>query len=115
MASCADVDPMLTQDALDQMAAGYLAGTDARTPLASPLFAELGGLPPMRIDVGTDEVLLDDSRSFAEQATDAGVAVDLRIWPDMIHVFPAFPPDLVPEAAACLDLGGTFLATHLER
>lgn len=113
MSSLAEADPMLTDDALRQMADGYLAGTDARTPLASPLFADLADLPPMRIDVGSDEVLLDDSTSLAERAKAANVDVTLAVWPEMIHVFQAFPPDLVPEAAASIGATGDFLASHL--
>lgn len=106
-------DPMLTKDALDQMADGYLAGTDPRTPFASPLFGDLGTLPPTRIDVGSDEILLDDSTALAARAEAAGVGVTIRVWPDMIHVFPAFPVELVPEAGECLDLAATFVADHL--
>lgn len=111
--SVGDADPMVSAAGLTQMAEGYLAGTDARTPYASPLFGDLAGLPPMRIDVGTDEVLLDDSTSLAERATAAGVEATLEVWPDMIHVFQAFPPELVPEAAESVTELGAFLAQHL--
>ena len=112
MATKADVDPMLTEAALDQYAAAYLAGADDRDPLASPLYADLAGLPPLLVQVGTDEVLLDDSTSLAAVAADAGVAVTLRVWPEMVHVFQAFPPEIVPEATEALDAAGAFLARH---
>jgi len=113
MTTLAAVDPVLTAEALTQMADGYLAGTDARTTLASPLFADLGGLPPMRIDVGSDEVLLDDSTTLAERARAAGVDATVQVWPEMIHVFPAFPPELVPEAAESIAGVAAFLVQHL--
>jgi acetyl esterase/lipase len=93
----ADQDPMVTREMLDLMSAAYLGGADARHGLASPLFANLEGLPPLLIHVGTAEVLLDDSTRFAERARAAGVDVELEIWEDMIHVFHAFSL-LVPEA-----------------
>jgi monoterpene epsilon-lactone hydrolase len=65
----------------------YLGGADPRNPLASPLYADLSGLPPMLIHVGSDEVLLDDSRRLAERARAAGVAVDLKIWPVVPHAW----------------------------
>jgi monoterpene epsilon-lactone hydrolase len=110
MHTLAEADPMVTKAGLDQMAAAYLAGTDVRMPLASPKFANLGGLPPTRIDVGSDETLLDDATGFAEAATVAGVEVELQVWPEMIHVFQAFPAELVPEAAQSLAAAGAFLA-----
>ena len=109
----AELDPMVSRGVLDLMADGYLAGTDPRTTLASPLFADLDDLPPMHIDVGDHEVLLDDSTTLAERAAEAGVDVAIRVWPEMIHVFQAFPPELVPEAAESLAAAGAFLAARL--
>lgn len=109
----AEADPMVSRGVLSLMADGYLAGTDPRTTLASPLFADLTDLPPMHIDVGDAEVLLDDSTVLAERARAAGVDVAIRIWPEMIHVFQAFPPSMVPEAAESLAAAGAFLAAHL--
>lgn len=108
-------DPMLTKQALDEMADAYLAGADPRTPFASPLLGDLSGLPPMRIDVGAAEVLLDDSTELARRASAAGTEATMQVWPDMIHVFPAFPPELVPEAGECLDIAAAFVAGHLRR
>jgi acetyl esterase/lipase len=63
---------------------------DRRDPKASPLFADLAGLPPMLIQVGSEEVLMSDSTQLAEAAGFAQVDVTLRIWPDMIHIWPFF-------------------------
>ena len=109
----ADEDPMLTAESLTQMAEAYLAGADPRTELASPLRADHAGLPPTRIDVGSAEVLLDDSTVLADRLRAAGVPVELQVWDEMIHVFPAFPPDLLPEAAEAIALQSAFLAQHL--
>ena len=111
----ADHDPMVSRGSLQLMADAYLAGADPHTTLASPLFADLGGLPPMLIDVGDHEVLLHDSTALAEQVIAAGGEAELRIWPEMIHVFQAFPPSLVPEATESLAVAGAFLARHLTR
>jgi acetyl esterase/lipase len=95
------------------MADAYVGNHDPSEPMISPLFAELGGLAPLRIDVGAVEVLLDDATELAERARTAGVDVTLEVWPEMIHVFQAFPAELVPEAAASIDAAGAFLARHL--
>ena len=111
----ADEDPMLTAESLTQMAEAYLAGADPRTELASPLRADHAGLPPTRIDVGSAEVLLDDSTVLADRLRAAGVPVELQVWDEMIHVFPAFPPDLLPEASQPVVASdeSAFLAQHL--
>jgi monoterpene epsilon-lactone hydrolase len=83
------------------MAEAYLAGRDPRTPLASPLYADLGGLPPLLLQVGSAEILLDDAVRVAERARKADVEVELRVWPDMIHVWHAFA-DLLPEGQAAV-------------
>ncbi|MCU1369918.1 MAG: Alpha/beta hydrolase fold-3 domain protein [Ilumatobacteraceae bacterium] len=111
--SRAELDPMLTDRSLTQAAEAYLAGTDARTPYASPVFGDLGGLPPIRVDVGSDEVLFDDSRNLVDGVEAAGGSAELREWPDMIHVFQAFPVDLVPEAGEAIEAMAAFLTTHL--
>ena len=79
------------------MADLYLGDTDARSPLASPAFAELAGLPPMLIQAGTSEILLDDARALAARAREAGVDVTLECWDEMIHVWHTFVGTL-PEA-----------------
>lgn len=103
-------DPLLTRGVLLEMARLYLAGADPGAPLASPLAAELSGLPPLLIQAGPEEVLLDDATRLAEAAGAAGVPVTLRIWPDMIHVWQMFG-DLLPEAAeAIAEIRGFLIA-----
>jgi phosphinothricin tripeptide acetyl hydrolase len=97
MTTRADADPMVSKGHLEQMATMYLAGADPRTPLAAPLHAELSGLPPLLIQVGDAEVLLDDSTRFADKARAAGVDVTLEVWPEMVHVFQA-SAGFVPES-----------------
>jgi epsilon-lactone hydrolase len=110
----AAVDPMVSRAGLHVMASAYLGSVDPRTPLASPLFAEdFGGLPPVRIEVGECEVLLDDSTRLAERIEAAGGEVSLTVWPELIHVFQAFAGPLVPEAQESIDAIGAFLAQHL--
>jgi acetyl esterase/lipase len=107
-------DPMVSKAGLDLMADAYLAGVDPRTELASPLFSEhLEGLPPIRIEVGENEALIDDSVDLAERLQGAGVDVSLTVWPEMIHVFQAFPGSLLPEADQSIAGIGSFLAGHL--
>ncbi|HEX2673170.1 MAG TPA: alpha/beta hydrolase fold domain-containing protein [Polyangiaceae bacterium] len=110
----AQADVALSARALSAAANHYLAGHDPRDPLASPLYAELAGLPPIRIHVGDDEVLLDDSLRFVERALAAGVDVRLDIWEGMLHVFPISVGRL-RAAAQALDAVGAFLAQRLER
>ena len=80
-------DPLIGYDYLQTSAKNYLGTVAPSHPLASPLFGDLGGLPPLLIQVGTDERLLDDSRQFAERAALAGVHVKLEVWEGMHHVF----------------------------
>jgi len=102
------VDPIVHRDGLDRMARAYLGGADPRTPLASPLFADLAGLPPLLIHVGSAETLLDDSTRFAERARAAGADVTLEVWDDMVHVWHAFT-FILPEARQALERIGAFL------
>lgn len=109
-----DRDPMVSKSGLDLMADAYLGGADPRTELVSPLFAgHLEGLPPIRIEVGEDEALIDDSVGLAERLRSAGVDVSLTVWPEMIHVFQAFPASVIPEADQSIAGIGSFLARHL--
>jgi len=87
MTDPAVIDPLISYEYLQDCATKYLDTKDARDPLASPLFGDLRGLPPLLIQVGTDERLLDDSRHYAERAAQAGVPVQLEIWEGMHHVF----------------------------
>jgi acetyl esterase/lipase len=79
----------------------YRGHVDPRDPLASPLFAELGGLPPLLMHVGTHELLYDDTVSFAAKARAAGVDVTLEVWPGLWHVFHTFVT--LPEARRAID------------
>ena len=98
-------DPMVQKDGLLWMAGLYLNGKDAKTPLAAPLHAELKGLPPILVQVGTAETLLDDATRIAEKLHAAGVDVRLAVWPNMLHVFPLFAPILSEGRDGCLEIG----------
>ena len=93
---------MLGRPLLDHWAASYLGGAAADRPDASPLHADLSGLPPILVQVGDTEVLLDDGARFAAKADTAGVDVALQVEPDMFHVW-AFFAGIVPESDAALD------------
>jgi phosphinothricin tripeptide acetyl hydrolase len=105
-------DPMVRAADLRLMAEAYLGGRDARTPLASPLYADLAGLPPLLLQVGSAEILLDDAVRLAERARQAGVDVDLRIWFDMFHVWHAFA-QILPEGQQAVDEMAAFLEERL--
>jgi epsilon-lactone hydrolase len=104
----AAVDPIVQRAGVDQMARAYLGDTPPRTPLASPLFADLGGLPPLLIHVGSDEVLLDDAVQLADRARAAGVNATLEVWDRMIHVWHWFLP-MLDEAQDAIDGIGRFV------
>lgn len=106
--SRASVDPMVQKEGLLAMAGLYLNGQDNKSPLASPLFADLRGLPPMLIHVGDHETLLDDSRALDKRAKAAGVDSTLVVWEEMIHVWQLFYP-MLPEGAQSLEGMGEYL------
>ena len=106
-----DQDPISTPALLNQLANDYLAGADPRDPLASPLFASLGGLPPLLIVVGTADLLLSDSERLADAARAAGVDVTLRVGNDLPHVFPLAVG--TPEATEATETIGAFLRQRL--
>ena len=108
MTTRAEADPMINREDVLVGAQAYLNGAHPRTPLAAPLYADLSGLPPLLIHVGTAEVLLDDSTRLAERARSAGVDVTLEAWDDMIHVFQFFASTL-PEAQQAIDRIGQFM------
>ncbi len=112
MSSKADVDPMIQREELLDMARAYLGEADPRTPLAAPLYADLTGLPPVLIQVGRAEILLDDSVRLAERARAAGVDVTLDPWDDMFHVWQAFAL-LLPEGQQAIDRIGEFVRERL--
>ena len=105
-------DPLLSPQALQARVADYTSGHDPALGLISPVFADLSGLPPLIIQAGTHEVLLDDAIRLARQAATADVAVTLDITPGVPHVFQAYYP-ILDEAAAALDRAGQLLAAHL--
>ncbi len=107
-----EADPLLSPDALQVRVPDYTAGQDAALGLISPIFADLSGLPPLIIQAGTHEVLLDDAVRLAGQAATADVEVTLDITPGVPHVFQAYYP-ILDEAAAALDRAGQLLSAHL--
>jgi phosphinothricin tripeptide acetyl hydrolase len=111
--SLADRDPIVELPRIAEMARLYLAGADPRTPLASPLFADLRGLPPLLIHVGSEEVLLDDASGLAERARTAGVDVTCEVWDQMIHVWHWFLPWL-DEARRAVEKIGGFLRARMK-
>jgi acetyl esterase/lipase len=98
-------DPQVRRDGLLLLANHYLQQTPARHPLASPVYADLRGLPPLLIQVGSAEVLLDDATRLAAAAAAAGVRVRLDAWPDMVHVWHLFAFMLAEGRAAIRDAG----------
>jgi acetyl esterase/lipase len=113
---CASGESIKTNDQLCAMFQGanigkaakyYLGEADPRNPLASPLYGDLKGLPRLLIHVAEREVLLDDSRRFADRARATGVSVDLKIWPDVFHDWQLL--SLIPEARQSLDESARFL------
>ena len=105
-------DPLLSRELLQPRVSDYTAGHDAAAGLISPVFAALSGLPPLIIQAGTHEVLLDDAIRLARQAATADVEVTLDITPRVPHVFQAYYP-VLDEAAAALDRAGQLLSAHL--
>ena len=110
-ATKAAADPIVRRAGVEEMARAYLGATPPRTPLASPLFADLRGLPPLLIHVGSDEVLLDDAVRLAERAKAAGVDATLEIYDRMIHVWHWFLP-MLDEAQTAVEAIGRFVRSR---
>ncbi len=108
----AEEDPLIDRDMVENMAMAYLGDKDRKTPLASPFYADLQGLPPLLVQVGSAEVLLDDSINFAERAKAAGVDVTLEVWDDMPHVWQAFA-SFLPEGQQAIEHCGEFIRRHM--
>jgi acetyl esterase/lipase len=104
----ASADPYFTHPQAVELVRAYLNGHDAGDPFASPLLADLAGVPPVRVHVGADEVLLDDSRRFVERAVAAGVDIELDVWEGMVHGFLGGVGRLAASTEA-LEIGGAFL------
>jgi acetyl esterase/lipase len=102
------LDPILTADILFFAANLYVGDDDPKNPYISPLYADLKGIPPLLIQVGTAEIILDDSTRFAEKAKSAGVEVTLDVWEDMLHVFQAFAL-WAPEGMQAIEKIGEFI------
>ena len=109
----ADADPLFTRPQVAELVHSYMGSADAKHPLASPLHGQLAGMPPVRIHVGDDEVLLDDSLRYAERAVTVGVDARVDVWMGMSHGFPASSGKL-KAAAQALDAVGAFLAEKLQ-
>jgi acetyl esterase/lipase len=111
METRAEADPMVGKESLMVSAKTYLGGADPRAPLAAPLYADLRGLPPILIQVGDAEVLLDDSTRLTGVAREAGVEVQMDVWDDMIHVWHVFAP-ILPEGKKAISQAGEFIKKH---
>jgi len=112
MQTRAHQDPIIRPEAIALLATAYLQNNeDLKYPLASPLFGDLSGLPPIMLQTGEAEVLLDDSVRFAKKAQQAGVEVTLDTWPNMPHVFQGFAPFLA-EANEAIEKIGEFFKAH---
>ncbi|GHO62937.1 hypothetical protein KSC_018290 [Ktedonobacter sp. SOSP1-52] len=106
-----EVDPIFSGKTINFLA-NFYAGTEEKSnPLLSPIYADLHGFPPLMIEVGNDEVLLDDALLFAERARAACVAVELTVWNDMWHVFQHYAA-VVPEGQQSLENMGKFIRSQ---
>jgi monoterpene epsilon-lactone hydrolase len=112
MTTRAERDPLITQEISRSHAKMYLGDTDPRNPLASPVYADLHGLPPLLMQVGDAEILLDDSTRIARKAKAAGVDVTLEVWDEMIHVWQAFA-GILPEGQQAIERLGEFIRERL--
>jgi len=109
----AHLDPIVNHESSMAHALRYVgANGDLKHPLASPLYADLHGLPPLLIMVGTHEALFDDSSRFAAKAQQAGVDVQFDVWEEMIHVWPFFA-DILPEGRQAIDSMGAYIRTRI--
>ena len=107
-----DLDPLISPANADQFVKWYVDGQHTKDPLISPLYADLSGLPPLMIQVGTAEILLDDSARLAERAGASGVDVVYQPWENMIHVWQFFAP-LLEEGQQAIDAVGAFISARL--
>lgn len=110
----AEAEPMLTQGpaGMEKIREAYFPDSDPRNPYLSPLYGDLKGLPPLLMQVGDAEILLDDSVMFAQAATEAGVDVTLEVWDEMIHVFQFFAP-MLPEGTEAINVIGKFVKSRV--
>ena len=106
------LDDFIKYRGLLARAESYLSGADPKNPLASALYADLRGLPPLLVHVGSSETLLDDSRRLAALAKEAGVDLTLKIWDDMVHVWQVFA-SILPEGQQSIEETGAFIRGKL--
>ncbi|HCI78134.1 MAG TPA: alpha/beta hydrolase [Ktedonobacter sp.] len=106
-----EIDPWIGAESIPMIGQLYAGQEDVRNPLISPVYADLHGLPPLLIEVGDDEVLLDDSTRIVEHAGTSGVEVTLHVWAGMWHVFPAFA-FLIDEGKQAMEEMGAFIRTR---
>jgi acetyl esterase/lipase len=112
LAEKAVADPQISKSYLEELASAYLAGADPANPLVSPLNADLAGLPPLLVQVGSAETLLDDAVRIARRAGAADVRVNLEIWPHMIHAWHLWAAQLEAGRRAIAS-AGAFIRAHL--
>jgi acetyl esterase/lipase len=112
LADKADVDPLISKPYLEELAAAFLAGADPAGPLVSPLYADLAGLPPLLVQVGSAEALLDDALRIARRAGAADVPVSLEIWPHMIHAWHLWAAQL-EDGRRAIASAGAFIRARL--
>jgi epsilon-lactone hydrolase len=108
MSTKAEADPTVQRAGILEMAGLYLGNADPRSPLAAPIYADLQGLAPLLIQVGAAETLLDDAIRLAKVAGAADVRVDLQVWPEMVHVWHLFHPELKAGLRA-IEQGGAYV------
>lgn len=105
-------DVAVSRGSIANLREAYLQGHDPQDPLASPVFADLGNLPPALFMVGSHEVLLDDSNRAAMAITERGGTATVSLYDDMVHVWPLFA-SILPEGAQAADEAGSFVRKHL--
>jgi monoterpene epsilon-lactone hydrolase len=111
MTTRAALDPIVSREGMQALAFLYLGSRDRKDPLASPTYANLAGLPPMLVQVGTREAELDDVTLFAEKLRAAHVEVELEVWEEMLHVFQMFP--VLSDAGRAIDRIAQFLRSKV--
>ena len=107
-----ELDPFVQRETIQFLAPMFVGDRDLRTPLAAPLYADMTGLPPLLIQVGGTETMLDDATRMADRAKAAGVDVTLEVWEDMVHDWQIFAP-ILPEGQQAIDRIGEFIRKHM--
>ena len=108
----AEADPFVSSELLEMVVNSYIPEEDVFNPIVSPIYADLSALPPLLIHVGSQEILLDDSLRLMSKAARSNVAVELKVWQNMIHCFQLFAPNLADGREAIRE-AGAFLIEHL--